>query len=522
MITKFKNFEDNFSLNKAAITVAVLTVLSRFAGLLRDRLFASNFGAGDMLDIYYAAFRIPDFVFNLLILGTLSVAFIPIFSEWLNKDKKFAYQIASTILNLSFLSMSAVCLFLFFAADLLTKLLVPGFDPEKFSQTVLLTRIFLISPIIFTLSSVFASILNASKKFLISGIAPILYNCGIIFGLIFMYPKFGLSGLGLGVILGAFLHLAIQMAAAFALGFHWEPILNFKNLAVRKISRLFLPRIFGLDNSQISLLIGSVIGSGLASGSVAIFNLANNLQAVPLGIFAFSISIASFPVLSKNFSKNEEENFSKNLLYSIVKILFFLLPISILMLVLRAHIVRLAFGSGKFDWSDTILTFRALGVFSLSIFAQGLSPLLARAFYARQNTIIPVVVGLFGMALNAVLAFFLGKAYGIVGVAGAFSIAAIFNCIVLFLFIRLKLVNFSDKILFSEIAKILFSSIASGLSAYAVLYLINPLVNTHTGLGLLLQFIFSSVIALGIFFYTAYLQGLQQAVYVFNFLKRKI
>jgi putative peptidoglycan lipid II flippase len=514
--------EKKFNINKAAFIVGTFTIISRIIGLFRDRLFASKFGAGDILDIYYSAFRIPDFIYNLLILGTLSIAFIPIFTEWLNKDKKIANRIANTILNLSFIVISASCLILYFFAEPLTKYLVPGFSSEKLTQTISLTKLFLISPIIFTISNIFGCILNASKKFLIVSLAPILYNLGIIFGLIFLYPKFGIIGLGLGVIIGAVLHLVIQSTAAFATGFYWQPILDIRNESVKKISRLFIPKIFGMDNGQISLLISSSVGSILSSGSISVFNLANNLQAVPIGIFAISISVTAFPLFSENFSNNNEEKFSENLLNSMVKILFFLIPISLLILVLRAHIVRLAFGSGEFDWQDTILTFRTMGVFCLSIFAQGLSPLLARAFYARQNTIIPVILNLFSMALNAILAYFLGKTYGVVGIAVAFSISAVFNCLCLFIGIRIKIKNFQDKKLFFDTFKILFCSVTSGLSAYAVLYLINPFVNTHTGFGLLLQFIFSATIATIIFFYTAYLQNLSQAVWVINFLKRKL
>ncbi len=498
MIQKLAQLEAKFSLSKAAIIVGFFALFSRIIGLVRDRMFAGAFGAGDTLDIYYAAFRIPDFVFNLLILGTLSVAFIPVFTELLLTDKNRAYKNANTILNFSLLIMGAVSLILILLVEPLTKALVPGFSGEKLESTIKLTRLFLLSPVIFTLSNVFTSILNAHKKFLIVGLAPILYNLGIIFGLLYLYPRYGLIGLGYGVIIGAFLHLLVQIPEAMRNGYRWMPTFDLKDKALRKIGKLFIPRIFGLDNSQISLIIGSIVGSILASGSITVYNLANNLQTVPLGVFAISIAIAAFPVMSEYYAKKDEPAFLKTLGDSMVQILFFMIPISILMLIFRAHIVRLAFGSGNFGWQDTILTFNTLGIFSFSLFSQSLTPLLARAFYSRQNTVIPVTVNILTMALNAALAFIFGKIYGITGVAAAFSIASVLNAIILFFLIRMKLAKsmeepkkqnlalFDDK-LFKSLLKITGASIVMGAVGYSLLYAIEPFINTHTGPGLLIQ-----------------------------------
>ena len=515
MLNKLKNLELNFTVSKAAMIVGVFTLASRLVGLLRDRLFASHFGAGDTLDIYYAAFRIPDFVFNLLILGTLSVAFIPVFTEQLLKDKAEANRTANTVLNLSFIAMSVICLALMFFAEPLTHLLVPGFSGQKYLDTVSLTRIFLLSPIIFTVSNLFTSVLNAQKKFLIANLAPIMYNLGIIFGLLVLYPVWGLKGLGAGVIVGALLHLVVQLPVAVSLGFSWQPVLDLKNAAAQKIIKLFLPRILGVDNSQISLLVGSIVGSILASGSIAVFNLANNLQAVPLGVFAIATAVAIFPLLSEFYAKRDVVNFTESLRASITQILFFMIPCGILLLLFRAHVVRLAFGAGKFDWDATILTFNTLGMFALSLFAQGLSPLLARAFYARQNTTVPVFTGLCTMALNAILAYLFGRQFGVAGMAAAFSIASIFNALVLFIIIRLRLktelaaaeesavIHNFDQNLLDSVFRIIVASIIMGLSGYGALYALAHFISTNTGIGLLLQAGLAGCFAIAMFFITA-------------------
>ncbi len=519
MINKLKSLESNFTINKAALIVGFFTLLSRLTGLLRDRLFAGKFGAGDILDAYYAAFRIPDFVFNLLILGTLSVAFIPVFSELLVKDRQQANRTANTILNSTFLLMFAICTILWLFSASLSKILVPGFTGEKLANMISLTRLFLISPIIFTLSNVFSSILNSQKKFVAVGLAPVLYNFGIIFGLLALYPRYGIMGIGYGVLVGACLHLLVQVPEAVRLGFRWKPIMDFKDKAFQKMTKLFVPRIFGLDNSQISLLIGSVIGSFLASGSIAILNLANNLQAVPIGIFAISIAVASFPALSQLNAEKNERGFLETLAKSLLQILFFIIPITIFILILRAHLVRLAYGAGNFSWEDTILTFKTLGVFAFSLFAQSVSPLLARSFYAKQNTIIPVAINFFTMALNASLAYFFGKSYGVVGIAAGFSIASIFNALCLFIALhyflsedgKTGLLKEFDLTIFKQVAKITICALAGGLAAYGALYAAEPFINTRTVLGLLAQAAAAGLLGSAIYFMAAVALDLSQA-----------
>lgn len=519
MIKILNNLENNFTVSRAALIVGFFTLASRLAGLVRDRLFASQFGAGDVLDAYYAAFRVPDFVFNLLILGTLSIAFIPVFSELLMLDKQKANRTANTILNSTLILMSVVCLVLYIFVEPLTKALVPGFSGNKLLDTVALTRLFLLSPVIFTVSNVFTSMLNAQKKFLIVGLAPVLYNLGIIFGLLTLYPAYGIIGLGYGVILGALLHLSIQIPQAILLGFRWRWVLDFKDAAFKKMTRLFVPKIFGLDNSQISLLIGSVIGSLLASGSIAILNLANNLQAVPLGIFALSISVAAFPQLSESFAQKDNQGFLRTLSKSLIQISFFIIPIAVTILLLRAHIVRLVYGAGNFSWDDTILTFKTLGIFATSLFSQSLAPLLARSFYARQNTIIPVIINSFIMILNTALAYFLGKAYGVIGIAAGFSIASVFNLILLFAalhyFLRRDIeadeLKFSELKIFKQIGKIASAALASGFAMYGALYAIEPFVNTRTVLGLLLQAGAAGLVGSVIYLMMASRLGLKQA-----------
>ncbi len=504
---------------KSAGILGFFALLSRIVGLYRDRLFAGRFGAGDILDAYYAAFRIPDLVFNLLILGTLSVAFIPVFTEYYIKDKERANKIGNTILSVTFGAMALFCLILFFFVPEITKLTAPGFTGEKFKDTVMLTKIFLLSPVIFTVSTVFSSILNSLKRFALVSIAPIIYNFGIISGIVWFYPRYGLKGLAYGVILGALAHLVIQTFGAISAGFKITFSWDFKDPAVRKIGKLFFWRIFSLDSAQVSLLLASIVGSTLISGTISVFTLANNLQSVVIGMFGISFAIAAFPNLSEHFAKAEHPEFSRVLGRTMVHILFFTVPISVLFILLRAQIVRVLLGSGNFDWQATRLTSNALGIFAISIFAQSLAPLFSRAFYAMHNTLKPVLIGLCSLAVNAIFSVILGKRYGVLGLTAAFSIANIFNLILLGFALRPKLHNFDIKNVVVTLAKIVFSTVIMALVTYLALYLYGREIALNTVVKVFGQGVFAGTLGLTAFITSAALLGLDEVRIALDVLK---
>ncbi len=505
------NVNNRSTIYQAAGILASFTLLSRLVGLLRDRMFAAHFGAGDLLDAYYVAFRIPDLVFNFLILGTLSVSFIPVFTEYFIKDKEEANQIANTVLTVIFLSISALCLILFFFVPEITRLTAPGFSGVKFDNTVLLTKIFLLSPVIFTLSSVFSSVLNALRRFVLVSIAPIIYNLGIIAGIKWLYPSFGIRGLGYGVIIGALLHLLIQFSGALSAGFKFKPNIKMRHPGVKKIVKLFLPRILGVDNAQISLLVASIIGSTLLSGTIAVFNLANNLQAVAIGMFGISFAVAAFPNLSEAFAQNDAEKFNAVFVKTCINILFFVIPISILILLLRAQIVRVVLGTGNFDWQATRLTANALGIFALSIFAQSLAPLFSRAFYARHNTLTPVLIGLVALASNALLAIFLTRSIGAMGLVIAFSLSNIINAVLLFWVLNRQIRTLNDRYLVASALKIILASAAMALATYLTLQVVGTNIQLNTFAAVLFQGASAALVGLAVFALSAVILKIDEA-----------
>jgi putative peptidoglycan lipid II flippase len=477
-------------LGRATVIIAVFSILAKVIGLARDAIFSHTFGTSAIMDAYFAAFRIPDFVFNLLILGTFSVAFIPIFSEYLSKDPDKADRLASSILNVTLLMILFLSLIAFIFIEPLTRLMAPGFNQEQFELTKTFTRIFLLSPIFLTLSSVVSSILNAHKRFTIVAASSVFYNLSIIGGVVLLYPYLGSIGLALGVVAGAFLHFAVQLPQLIRLKFRYSFSIDLKEKGFIKYWKLYWPRIFSMGTVQVSLLVATFYGSGLKTGSLSAIYYANNLQSVFLSVFAISAAIAAFPLLSDLYNSRDENTFKNVIAKTTVQILFFIVPLSALMLIMRAQIVRLILGIGEntsFTFADTRIVSLTLGLMAISLFAQALIPLYNRAFYSRQNTAIPVIIGLATIAFNIPLTYFGVKFLGVPGIALAFSLTTILNLILLFIQLHYTIGTIEDEYMIINTLKILIATAISASLAYLSLYLIAPFVNMNTYLGILIQ-----------------------------------
>jgi putative peptidoglycan lipid II flippase len=456
------------SVSGAALIIAVAGIGSRLLGFLRDRILASRFGAGDTLDAYYAAFRIPDLLYGFLVLGALSAAFVPVFTElYVQKKEREAWELTGNVLHSMIFSLGLLSAIAVVCMHQLTGVLVPGFSPEKKDLTEQLTKIMLFSPILLGVSAVFGGVLVSLRRFAIYSVAPIFYNLGIIFGAIFLVDILGPSGLAWGVVLGALLHMSVQYLDLRICGFqyHFSFFGIWKNPTVRRVLLLMIPRSLAMAINQISFLVVTIFASTLLSGSLAVFTLANNIQSVPLGLFGVAFSLAVFPSLSALAAKKSEEEFFRLFATTFRRILFFVLPLSVLMIVLRAQIVRVILGSGQFDWHDTIATFGVLGILSISLFAQSLIPLLARAFFALQNTKTPLYIALVSEAFHIGLIFLLMGRYQINGLAIAFSIATIINMLLLYVFLRRKFQLWNDSHIFVPSMKIVLASLIAGIAA---------------------------------------------------------
>ncbi|MBM3204443.1 murein biosynthesis integral membrane protein MurJ, partial [Candidatus Uhrbacteria bacterium] len=416
------------------------------------------------LDAYYAAFRLPDFLYNLIILGALSAGFIPVFTEYLEKKGKGeAQKLAEQVVSLVFVVMTALALVLIVLAPTLVPWTTPGYEGEKLDLTITLSRIMFLSPILLGLSGVMGGVLQSMRRFLPFALAPIFYNIGIILGALVLTPRFGLQGLAWGVVMGALFHLLIQTSVAGIRNLHWPSL---KPDGVRQILKLMGPRTLGLAMTQINLVILLALASSLPEGSVSVFNLATNLQSFPIGIIGVSFAIAAFPALSRAVSQVNTQAFRDSFSHAARNSIFFLVPISALFLLFRAQIVRLLFGAGAFDWTATRLTANVFAWFTLSLVMQGLIPLLARGFYALKDTWTPLWIGLINEVILAVSAYVLRNYLGVEGLAIAFTIASTVQMILLFIWLNRRQRALDLKNIIYSTFKIILATLALGLVAY--------------------------------------------------------
>jgi len=524
----FKNLLNGQSktITSAAIIIGSAGLVSRLLGAFRDRVLAGSFGAGDELDIYWAAFRIPDLVFNLLVIGGLSAGFIPVFISYFNRDSdeshKGAWQMASAVLNLLVLAIFIICVILAIFSPWLMKVVTPGFSGEKLALTIALTRLMFLSPIFMGVSAVLGGILQSSKRFLIFSLAPIMYNFGIIFGALFLTKIWGIYGLAAGVILGAFLHMAIQIPSVLSSGFKYKLIFDFGHEGVKRIVKLTFPRTLSLAINQIIWLGMTAIASTLGSGRLAVFNLSNNLYSFPLGIIGLSFATAAFPALSEWAVKKEWEKFSESLSFAIRQVLFFIVPASGLLIILRAQIVRVILGTGRFDWEDTVLTIQTLKYFILGLFAQAIVYLLIRAFFALEDTKTPFYVGLVAAGVEILLALVLVKHLGVGGLALAISCGSFLWLILLWIFLRRKINFVAVKEILQSGVKIVFSAFLASLAAYGMLYLLAPMVNMQTGLGIFIQGFVAGLVGMAIYILFGIILRLPEAISFWENLRHRL
>ncbi|MEI6288453.1 MAG: murein biosynthesis integral membrane protein MurJ [bacterium] len=546
----FKKFIDSTtkSITSAAIIIGALSLVSRFLGIFRDRVLAGQFGAGDTLDAYYAAFRLPDFVYNILILGAVSAGLIPVFASLLAEHKKEdGWQLINSILNLLSIGLIVICFVLFFSAPWLMPIITPGFPPEKMHTVIHLSQIMFLSPFFLGLSAIFGSILQSFRRFFVYSIAPIFYNIGIIIGALFFTRWWGVYGLAWGVILGAVMHMLVQLAPTFTVGWKYTFALNLKNKNVIRVGKLMIPRTLSLMVTQINFVIITVVASTLMAGSLAIFNFANNLQSFPLGIFGLSLAVAALPVLSSLWAEKKKNDFVATVSTTFRQTLFFIIPISVLLYVLRAQVVRVLLGSGHFGWYDTRLTAACLAIFCVGLFAQGAFPLIIRAFYALHNTKTPFYVGIGTMIVNLISLLFFKWIFSfdnffsffavailrltdlnglvdfrVLALPSAITVSSIFELVALMIFLRKTIGRLDGYKIINSVWRITFASLGGGLFAYALLYLIEKIVPTEKFFGILSQGFFAGMFGLLGYCFLGYLLKMEEMNIFVSSLKKKL
>lgn len=523
--------KDLADIHHAAFWLGIFAIISGVLGLFRDRMLAGLFGASSSLDIYYSAFRVPDFIYTLMLFFTSVTAIIPIFLKGREEGKEEVEKFAFSLMVFFSFAIAILSLAAFFLMPKLSNFLFPGFADSEKKLSSDLARIILLSPILLGFSNVFSGILQSVKRFFAYAVSPVFYNLGIIFGIIFFLPLFGAKGLAYGVALGAFLNMAIQIPSLFGSGFS----VKFGKLEFSRIKNLIassLPRTVGLAVNQISLLFFTALASTLSAGSIAVFNLSQNLGYLPTTVIGLSYSVAAFPAMASFSLKKERIGFEEYFSSAFRHIIFWTAPFSALLLVLRAQIVRVILGSGAFSWQDTRLTAASLFLFSLAIVFQSLFLLLVRAFYAEGEVKKPLIINVVSAIFSVFSVFLFLKIFSpgtwfssnlslmldisdisdirVLSLSFGIFLGSVFNLIILLLAFKGVFGWFPLKSAKKFTFEIIFSSFLGAFVAHFGLSLFSVFLNLHTFWGIFLQGFFSGILGIAVIITILYILRSQE------------
>lgn len=521
MVRKLLGFfyKETNTLNQAALLLGIFAFLSQVLAFLRDRLLAHIFGAGIELDIYYAAFRIPDFIFvTAASVVSLSVL-IPFIIEKDEESKEKVREFIDGIFSFFGILIAVVSLLAFFAMPEVAGLLFKGMSPWALGEVIDLSRLLLLSPIILGFSNLFGSLTQAYNRFTIYALAPLLYNLGIIVGIVVLGERMGITGVAVGVIAGALMHALIQVPFVVKSGLFPRPTFKFDPILIGKIVKISLPRTLTLAMSSITLLFLTSFASLMSAGSISVLTFSINLQSVPLALIGVSYSLAAFPTLTRRFRENNMKAFVEQMALTTRFIIFWTLPLTALLIVLRAQVVRVILGTGMFGWDETRLTAAALALFVLSSVFQCLILLFMRGFYSAGFTKKPFVINLLSTLFlfassyilvttfynSDLLPYFVGVLLKVEDIPNtvvlmlplAFTLGTIVNGLALWIAFERQFRGYSREVM-RTVFEVLGTSVIMGAATYVFLQLVEPLFNTSTVFGLLLQAFVAGMLSIGL------------------------
>ncbi len=468
---------------KAAGFLMAANLVSRILGFVRESLLAGLFGKTGATDAYNTAFILPDLLYWLLVGGVLSAAFIPVLSEYIAKGREEeGWKVVSSVTNLVFLFLCVLVIIALIFTPKFVALQVPGFSPENRDLAIYLTRILLLQPVILAMSGITMGILNSYKIFWPSAIGTVLYNASVIFfGALFANSgdTRSISGFAFGVVIGAAANFLVQIPALRRVGIRYYPVIDLKHPGVKKIMVLALPMIIMYTLNQFQVIINSNLGSALVPGSLTAIWYSYRLFQLPVGIFALAIGVAVFPTLSEQAALKKFKKFLETISGAIRLIMFITIPISVGMIVLRFPLIRVLFEHGEFGPEDTAETAVPLFYFALGITAQAIIQILPRAFYALQNTWMPVILGVIAMGASIIWMIVLVGPLAHGGLALAVTLGAIIQMFLLFFVLRSKLGGIDGKRLTVTFGKTFIASMLMGI----IVMLWSDLLTPWAGVG---------------------------------------
>jgi len=459
--------ENRAQVTRAATIVMAAILVSRILGFLRERAVAEVFGRTAATDAFFAAFALPDLMYQLLVGGALSSAFIPVFTQYLAKDEENeAWHVASIFLNATFLILLGLMILGVIFAPVLAPLVGVGFTGEHKDLLILLMRVTFPAVFFTALAGLCMGVLHSYKSFLRPAVGPIIYNLSQIVGAYLLGPIIGIMAMAVGTVAGAAGNFAVQFPEVWRRGVrHYRRALDFKHPGIRRMLQLMLPAILGLSIAQVNVIVSQNLASTLEEGSIVALRLANRLINFPLGIFAMGISTAVFPTLATLAAKGERQEFIRTLGFGLRIVSFITIPSAVGMAALRVPIVRLLFESGEFTALDTAATAFVLLFFVPGLFAQAALQVTTRGFYSLQDTKTPVKIGFWTVVINLLLslAFLRWTELGAGGLALAYSLSSIFNVILALAILGKRLPALLNLELLATVGKSSAASVLMGI-----------------------------------------------------------
>ena len=454
-------------LANASLILTIAALASRLLGWIRLLVIGSQFGASEDLDAYFAAFRIPDAIFQLVVAGALSAALIPVFSTYrARENEREAWRLASSVINLVLIALVAFSLVMALLAPWVVPIIAPGFDAETTELTVRLTRLMLLSPVFVGMGAVVSGLLNSYGRFGVPAVAPLVYNLAIIGAAVVLAPSLGVEGLAIGVVIGSMLHLAIQLPQLRRVG-HYDLTIGLGHPGVRKVAWLMGPRLLGLAAGQVNFVASTILASNLGVGAVTAYNYAYQLGQIPVGVLGVSVAIALFPTFSRDAALGRIADIRRQLSTSLRILIFLAAPLTATLIVLARPIAAVFFQYGLFTYAAAERTAGALVFFSIGLSAHIVVHVLTRAFYAMQDTRIPVLWAIIAVAINVPLMTILSGPMGIEGLALALSISASLEVIGLALALRRRIESIDERTVLRSALRSTVAAVVAGAVMFA-------------------------------------------------------
>lgn len=460
------------SFGRSASIVAIAFVVSRVLGLGREVVLAHLFGTGNESDAYVSAFRIPDFLFLVAMSGAFGAAFIPIFGGFLARgERDRAWRLASAVITITGLVSIALALVIFvFARPIMTHLVAPDLQGDYQDIAVRTMRILLVSNILLGFGIAAKGILEAQDMFTLPAVAPLLYSLATILGALILGPRYGVPGVAVGVVVGAVCHVGIQIPGLIATGMRFTPLMSGSVAGLTDVVSLLGPRVVGQAAFQINFIVVNYLANGEGPGKATALNQAWMLMMLPHGVLALSISTVVFPAMSRQFELGQTEELRSTFMRALAPLLFLIFPASIGLFEFRTSIIQTVFQSGAFNAQSTSLVSAPLAFLALGLSWYALVEVLARIYYAMQDTKTPVIAGIAIIVINIVLSAILVRHVGYAGLGMSLSISTGIEAAILMVVLRRRLGGFEAT----------FGSwLARVLVATAVMAVVAELMRSH-------------------------------------------